>query len=128
MEEGKIIYKDLSYKIVGLLFETHARLGRYRNENEYGDYFEELLKKEKIKYKRECRINFDSEDKITCRNIYDFIIEDKIILEFKTVDFLRKEYYFQIKRYLSATNIKLGILVNFRDNYLKPKRIINNEI
>jgi GxxExxY protein len=126
--EGQIIYKDLSYRIVGLLFETHTKLGRYRNEKEYGDYFEGLLKKEGIKYIRECRVNLSLDDKIVCRNIYDFIIDAKIIVEFKTVDFLRKEYYFQIKRYLSSTGLKLGILVNFRDEYLRPKRIINNEI
>jgi GxxExxY protein len=81
-----------------------------------------------VKYARECRINFSSENKIVCRNIYDFIIEQKIIIEFKTVEFLKKEFYFQIKRYLASIGLKLGILVNFRDEYLRPKRIINNEI
>jgi GxxExxY protein len=126
--EGKIIYKDLSFKITGLLFETHNTLGRYRNEKEYGDHFEELLKKEGIKYKRECRVNFSLDNKIICQNVYDFIVEEKIIIEFKATDFLRKEFYYQMKRYLAATEMKLGILVNFRDEFLKPKRIINNEI
>jgi len=45
-----LIYRDLSYKITGLLFEVHNELGRYRNEKQYADKFEEILKREKIKY------------------------------------------------------------------------------
>ena len=48
----KVIHKELSYKITGLLFKAHNDLGRFRNEKKYGDYFEDLLKKEGIKYKR----------------------------------------------------------------------------
>ena len=42
---SKVLYKDLSYKINGLLFEAHRKLGKYRNEKQYADYFEDLLKK-----------------------------------------------------------------------------------
>lgn len=44
MIEDKVVYKELSYKINGLLFKVHKDLGRYRNEKQYGDYFEQLLK------------------------------------------------------------------------------------
>ena len=43
MEEDKCVHKELSYKIVGLLFQAHADLGRFRNEKQCGDYFEKLL-------------------------------------------------------------------------------------
>lgn len=49
----KILHKDLSYKINGLLFKTHKELGQFRNEKQYADYFESLLKREGIKYERE---------------------------------------------------------------------------
>ncbi len=128
MLRREIIHKDLSYKTNGLLFETQNSLGRYRKEKEYCDYFEELLKRENINYKRELRINIKvNEADLKCRNICDFIIDGKIILEFK-INFLNKDSYLQIKRYLSATNLKLGILINFRQKSLIPKRIINNEI
>lgn len=54
----------------------------------------------------------------------DFIVERKIILELKTVRFLGKEEYYQIQRYLQSLNMKLGLLVNFRAEYLSPKRVI----
>lgn len=57
-------------------------------------------------------------------NILDFIVENKIILELKNTRILTKENYRQIQNYLQQTNIKLGLLVNFRSRYLKPIRII----
>ena len=124
----KVIHKELSYKINGLLFKTHNELGRYKNEKQYADYLEDLLKKNFFNYKREYKLtpSFNGEKK--GRNVCDFIIEDKIIIELKTVKFLTQENYFQVKRYLSCSSLRLGILVNFRQNYLTPKRILNNEL
>lgn len=53
----KIAYKELSYKITGLLFKAHKNLGLYRNEKQYADYFEKLLTQDNIKYNREYRFN-----------------------------------------------------------------------
>ena len=123
----KVIYKDLSYKITGLLFKTHKDLGRYRNEKQFSDYFEDLLIKEKIKYAREYKFEDHQYGKGKIRCICDFIIEDKIILEFKAKDYISKEDYFQVKRYLVTLNLKLAIIVNFRQPRLVPKRILNND-
>lgn len=123
----KILYKDLSYKITGLLFKIHKELGHFRNEKQYADYFENLLKKENIKYIREYK--FDDHQfgigKIRC--ICDFIIEDKVILEFKAKNFISKEDYYQTKRYLLTLNLELGIIINFRQVRLAPKRVLNGE-
>jgi GxxExxY protein len=124
----KVVHKRLSYKITGLLYKTHNDLGRYKNEKQYCDYFEELLKKEGINYKRECRLDMSFSGEKEGRNICDFIVANKIILEFKTKKFLTREDYFQVKRYLSCTGLNLAILVNFRQKYLTPKRILNNEL
>ncbi|MBA3047478.1 GxxExxY protein [Patescibacteria group bacterium] len=112
----------------GLLFKTHNDLGRYKNEKQYADYFEDLLKKNNYKYSREYKLAPSFHGEKNGRNICDFIIEDKIVIEFKTVKFLTQEDYFQVKRYLSCSGLRLGILVNFRQNYLTPKRVLNNEL
>ncbi|HTW96730.1 MAG TPA: GxxExxY protein [Candidatus Methylomirabilis sp.] len=124
----EIIYKELSYKIYGLLFKTQNDLGRYRNEKQYGDYFENLLKIKGIKYSREERLTESFAGEMKGRNICDFIIEDKIIVELKTVSFLNKNSYFQLKRYLVSSDLILGILVNFRQQCLTPRRILNSEL
>lgn len=123
----EIIYKDLSYKIVGLCYETHNALGRFRNEKQYADFFEQLLIKENIGYQREYFLpaSFEGENKI--RNKVDFIIEDCAIIDFKAKTIITKEDYFQMLRYLTSFKKKLGMIINFRQKYLKIKRIINSE-
>ena len=128
MNNNNLIYKDLSYKITGILFAIHNELGRYKNEKQYADKFEQILKGREIKYLREINLppSFQGEKKY--RNKIDFIIEDKIIIDFKAKTIITKEDYFQMQRYLTSYKKKLGIIVNFRQKYLKPKRIINSEI
>jgi hypothetical protein len=53
--KDKIFYPDLSYKINGILYKVHNRLGRYCSEKQYGDMIEELFKKEGINFERERR-------------------------------------------------------------------------
>ncbi|MDD4333290.1 MAG: GxxExxY protein [Patescibacteria group bacterium] len=124
----KVIYKELSYKINGLLYKVHNDLGRYRNEKQYGDYFEELLKQVGYNYLREYKLDISFTGEKNGRNICDFIIEGKIIVELKAKIFITQEDYFQLKRYLSCSRLHLGILVNFRQHHLSIKRVINNEL
>lgn len=125
---NKVILPKLSYKIYGLLYEIHNNLRRYKNEQQYCDAFEIILKNNKINYLREKSLDKSFNGEKNRRNIPDFIIENKIIIDFKAKRLITKNDYYQMQRYLKSANIKLGLIVNFRQKYLKPKRIINSEI
>lgn len=120
-----IILKELSYKINGICFNVHNELGRFCSERQYADKLEEILKENEIDYKREFEISklIDSPE----GNKPDFIIENKIILDAKAKKFITKDDYYQMMRYLEASNFQLGLIVNFRNTFLKPKRVINNK-
>ncbi|MCX6717555.1 MAG: GxxExxY protein [Candidatus Taylorbacteria bacterium] len=113
----KIIFPELSYLITGILFFVHNELGQYAREKQYGDLLEKKLKESGVKYQREKSIS-------NTGNIIDFIVDEKIILELKSTLTMPKEYYRQIQNYLQQTNLKLGLLVNFRSKYLRPIRIV----
>ena len=119
----EIIEKELSYKLVGIFFEIQRELGRFCRERQYADAFEEKLKTAKIGFKRECPIEVAGRKS----NFVDFFIEDKIFVDLKSKPFFEKSDFFQMKRYLETSGIKLGLLVNFRDKYLKPKRVLNSK-
>lgn len=127
IKSKEIIYPELSYKLCGLFFALHKQLGRYRNEKQYGDAFENLLKENHINYSREKSLERSFIGEKDRRNITDFIIEDKIVVDFKSKDFITKEDYFQMQRYLKSCGKRLGLIVNFRQQHLYPKRILNPE-
>lgn len=119
MATNKVIYPELSYKIVGLAFDVHNELGQFAREKQYGDLLERKLKEEKIEYVRELRIGDSG-------NIADFIIGDKerILVELKTTRIVGRAHFRQTQNYLQQTGIKLGLVINFSDKYLNPKRVL----
>ena len=121
---AQLIEKELSYKIVGLLYKVHRQLDRYCRERQYGDLFEQLLKDEKIKYSREHPIEIAGRKS----NFTDFYIKSIILLDLKNKPFITKDDYYQMRRYLEILGKELGLIVNFRNKYLKPKRILNTRM
>ena len=114
---NKLIHPKLSYLITGICFAVHNEVGKYAREKQYCDVIEQKLKENNIFYKREFIILNDS-------NRVDFLVDNKIVLEIKAKRMLIKEDYYQLQRYLQSLDIKLGLLINFSDKYLKPRRIV----
>ncbi len=118
--KSKLLYGELSYQINGLLFAVHNEIGQFGKEKQYADLFEKKLKEKAFKYKRELIIGDSG-------NIFDFLINESVLVELKSKPFLLNVDYDQVKRYLQSCDLELGILVNFRSKYLTPKRIIRKK-
>ena len=121
----EILQKELSYNINGILFKIHNSLGRFCKHNQYGDALEALLKENNIKYKREIEVPILFNGIKLTGNILDFLIEDVIVLDIKCKKDITTKDYVQMKRYLRATDRSLGIIVNFAEISLKPRRILS---
>ena len=113
----RLIFPELSYVLTGFCFTVHNEISPYGREKQYGDAIEKILREAGISFARELRIGDSG-------NIADFIIDDKIILELKAKRIITKEDYYQLQRYLQKTGLKLGLLVNFRNKYIKPVRVL----
>ncbi len=116
-KKTELIYPELSFTVTGLCFAVHNALGPYAREKQYGDLFEEKLKGKYLPYKRELRIG-------TSGNVLDFVVDNKIALEFKAKRTLVKDDYYQVQRYLQESGLRLCLLVNFRNKDIKPVRIV----
>jgi len=126
MEE--YIYKEESYKIVGLLYEVHKHLGRGFSEIVYKDALELELQNSNIPYEREKEYSVNYKNTILKHKFYaDFIIYDMIILEIKTVDCFNSSHYNQCLNYLKVSGNKLALLANFNLTSLEYKRIIDSK-
>ncbi|OGY41126.1 MAG: hypothetical protein A2Y67_00785 [Candidatus Buchananbacteria bacterium RBG_13_39_9] len=106
--KDKVLYPELSYKIYGLCFEAHNKLGRYLNEKQYGDYLEHLFVENNIAFVKEMPLPASFPNEKEKRNIPDFIIENCIILDLKAKFIVTKQDYYQMQRYLNSYNKKLG--------------------
>lgn len=120
--KNNLVFPELSYKITGILFKTHNALGRYCKEKQYQDALAEALGKEGLLFEREKKLPISEQ---VGGNQTDFLIEDKILVECKAKSIVTKEDYYQVLRYLKASGKHLCLLVNFRNQYLRPKRIVN---
>ena len=122
-DTNKIIHPELSYKLTGIFYEVHNKLGRYCREKQYADAIELLLKNNNLLFERERNLPIEGVAN-DYTNKVDFEIDNKILVDIKSKRFITKEDYYQMQRYLKAANHKLGLIVNFRNRYLKPIRII----
>jgi len=119
----EILHKELSKAILKVFYEVYNELGYGFLENVYQNamylglksqgFIVEAQKQIKVYYKNELVGNF----------IADLLVEDKVIVELKACDTLVKAHYAQTLNYLKATNIEIGLLLNFGE---KPeiKRLI----
>ncbi len=124
--EEKIIFKDESFKIIGICMNIHSIMGHGFLEAVYAEVLEKEFIKNNIPYQREVRLDlFFNGEKLDKKYKADFVCFGDIILEIKSVSFLHENFTRQTLNYLKATNKKLGLLINFGEKSLRYKRIIN---
>lgn len=113
---------------MGILFKVHNRLGTAYQEKYYQRAIEIELKKAGIAYEREKLVRLGYEGESIGRYKVDFVIEGKIALETKAIDFFAKKDWRQVKGYLDAESLKLAILVNFNTAKVTYKRVVNSRV
>jgi len=124
----RIIYADLSYKIMGALFNVHNKLGSSYQEKYYQRAIATEFQNQTIPFIREKEIMLGYGNQGIGKYLLDFIIDNKIALEIKTVPFLKDDFIRQLLAYLVSANLKLGIIANFRTQKLTYKRVVNPKV
>jgi GxxExxY protein len=119
----KIIYKELSYKIIGLAMEVHRKLGYGFLEKVYENSLMVLFRRDKIPAVQQAPIYVHFEDEIVGNYVADILVDEKIILELKCVEAIVNIHRAQVLNYLKATNKQLAIILNFAKEKLEYERL-----
>lgn len=105
---------EISYLIRGAIFDVYNKLGPGLLESVYVNALDYELTKKGLKVKREVPVPvFYEEIKMEVGFRLDLLIEEKVLIEVKSVENLAEVHHKQVITYLKLTGIKLGILVNF---------------
>ena len=121
----KLLYKEESYKIIGICMEVYNELGKGFSEIVYSDALEIEFQDNNIEYSREKRFKIKYKGNILSHHYKaDFLINNAIILEVKAVENLVSAHIKKTLNYLAASKLQLGLLVNFGGDSLNYKRIV----
>lgn len=122
-----IVFKEESYKIIGSCLTVFNKLGSGFLESVYQEALEIQLKHDNIPFEKEKRLHIKFDD-IQLDKFFkaDFICFGSIIVELKATPFIHKNDTAQVLNYLRATDMRLGILVNFGEKSLTYKRVLNS--
>ncbi|MDF2831467.1 GxxExxY protein [Chryseobacterium indoltheticum] len=105
---------DISYKIRGAIFDIYNELGAGLLESVYVAALEWELLNQGLQVKREVPVPVHyKEVKMDLGFRLDLLVENKVIIEVKSVENLAEVHHKQVLTYLKITKLKLGILVNF---------------
>ncbi len=122
---GKLIYEDLTFKIRGSLFNVYNTHGPGFREETYKQSILVDFEQEGVPFEREKTYPIIYRGKEVDKYRVDILVYGKIILEVKSVAELHPRFEAQVLSYLKATNLKLGLLVNFGTNELIIRRLAN---
>ncbi|HMK03860.1 MAG TPA: GxxExxY protein [Ferruginibacter sp.] len=122
---AELLFKEESFKIIGVCMEIHKILGMGLKEANYKDAMEIDFKEHGISYKREEKFAVKYKNKVL-RNPYiaDFIVFDSIIIEVKSATTIIDTHLAQALSYLAVSGMKLALVINFGERSLTWKRIV----
>ena len=115
----------ISYDIRGCAFKVHKELGPGLFESVY-----ELALSYELR-----QLGYDVKNQVMIPVVYasikmdkgfksDILVNDKVIIEVKSVEDLKNLYYKQLLNYIRLSKLKLGLLINFNTSFLKDKESI----
>lgn len=119
---------EISYIIRGAIYEVYNTLGPGLLESVYEEALLFELEQEGLKVERQVNVPIIYKGHKLANDLrLDILVEDKVIIELKSVQELQNVFYKQTLTYLRLTGLKLGILVNFNTDMINDniKRIVN---
>ena len=120
---------EISKIVVDIAYKVHTKIGPGLLESVYEEIMFCEIKNYGLTVERQKAIPvFWKEKQLEIGFRADLIVENKVIIELKSVEEIAPVHYKQLLTYLKLTDLKLGLLINFNEYLIKDgiKRIVNN--
>jgi GxxExxY protein len=120
----ELLYKELTFAVLGAAMEVHKILGPGFLEAVYQSALARELTLRGIPFEAQRHLPVSYKDVLIGEYMADFVIERKLILEIKAVSKLNASHQAQAMHYLAATGYRLALLLNFGGGSLDHRRVI----
>jgi GxxExxY protein len=120
---SEILFKELSFAVVGAAMEVHRVLGPGYLESVYHKALEHELTLRHLPFESRKCLRVRYKDLLVGEYETDLLVDQKIVLELKAVSKINAAHFAQVQHYLASTGYRLGIILNFGGESLGMKRI-----
>jgi len=120
----ELLYKELTFAVIGAALEVHRILGPGFLEAAYQAALERELTLRGIPFENQVKLPVSYKDILIGEYAADFIIDGKLIVEIKAVSNFNSQHQAQAMHYLTATGCRLALLLNFGTGSLHHHRVI----
>ena len=121
---AELLYKELTFAVIGAAMEVHRILGPGFLEAVYQSALERELTLRGIPFERKVRLPVVYKDLLIGEYEADLVIDKKFIVEIKAVSKFNASHQAQALHYLAATGHRLALLLNFGIGSLEHRRVI----
>lgn len=118
------LYSDLTYRIIGAAMTVHSTLGPGHPEEIYQKALEYELQDSKIPFESQKTVSVTYKGSQVGLRYLDFLIDEKVILEIKSVNQIELLHEWQVLSYFAATPYEVALLINFGKPKLEYKRML----
>jgi len=116
-------HEDITYRIIGAAMAVHRRLGPGHKEDVYQRALESEFEKAGLAFEAQKNLEVYDGEQLIGYYIPDFIVEGKVIVEIKAFATVHQKYLGQAITYLNHTGLQVGLLINFGERSLRPRRV-----
>jgi GxxExxY protein len=115
----------LSNQIIGAAIKVHKELGPGFLESIYEEALKVELSKNELDFASQMEVQIEYLGVPVGLHRLDLLVQNEVIVELKAVKVLADIHFAQLRSYLKATGIKVGLLLNFSKPTLEVKRVVN---
>jgi GxxExxY protein len=117
-------FRDLTEKIIGIFYSVYNELGYGFLESVYEKSMVIALSEAKVRRQTPIQVHFHGKEVGTFQA--DLLVEDSVLIELKAASGLDKAHEAQLLNYLRATDIEVGLLMNFGERPQFKRLIFEN--